>query len=200
MKKLLATVLILVLCAVSLAEGGDMTSLVRAGGFEPVASENKSGILRCDYTLTGERTAAMVWTDAAQLYTVSGDSDALSKLYLDALDLGGWESCRYIVGEEARLSFGTVSAQRCESLGDYAALGFDLVLCGHAHGGQWRIPGLVNGVYAPNQGILPPYAGGRYDAGGTTMIVSRGLARETTAVPRIWNRPELVVAELHKEA
>ena len=122
MKKLLATVLMLVLCAASLAEGGDMTSLVRAGGFEPVASENKSGILRCDYTLTGERTAAMVWTDAAQQYTVSGDSDALSKLYLDALDLDGWESCRYIVGEEARLSFGTVSAQRCESLEDYAAL------------------------------------------------------------------------------
>ena len=122
MKKLLAIVLMLVLCAASLAEGGDMTSLVRAGGFEPVASENKSGILRCDYTLTGERTAAMVWTDAAQQYTVSGDSDALSKLYLDALDLGGWETCRYIVGEEARLSFGTVSAQRCESLGDYAAL------------------------------------------------------------------------------
>lgn len=122
MKKLLAIVLMLVLCAASLAEGGDMTSLVRAGGFEPVASENKSGILRCDYTLTGERTAAMVWTDAAQQYTLSGDSDALSKLYLDALDLGGWESCRYIVGEEARLSFGTVSAQRCESLGDYAAL------------------------------------------------------------------------------
>lgn len=122
MKKLLAIVLILVLCAASLAEGSDMTSLVRAGGFEPVVSENKSGILRCDYTLTGKRTAAMVWTDAAQQYTVSGDSDALSKLYLDALDLGGWESCRYIVGEEARLSFGTVSAQRCESLGDYAAL------------------------------------------------------------------------------
>ena len=122
MKKLLATVLMLVLCAASLAEGGDMTSLVRAGGFEPVASENKSGILRCDYTLTGERTAAMVWTDAAQQYTLSGDSDALSKLYLDALDLDGWESCRYIVGEEARLSFGTVSAQRCESLEDYAAL------------------------------------------------------------------------------
>lgn len=122
MKKLLAIVLMLVLCAASLAEGGDMTSLVRAGGFEPVASENKSGILRCDYTLTGERTAAMVWTDAAQQYTLSGDSDALSKLYLDALGLGGWETCRYIVGEEARLSFGTVSAQRCESLGDYAAL------------------------------------------------------------------------------
>ena len=122
MKKLLAIVLILVLCAAGLAEGGDMAAKVRAGGFEPVVSENKGSVLRCDYTLTGERTAAMAWTDTAHLYTVSGESDALSKLYLDALDLGGWESCRYIVGEEARLSYGTVSAQRCESLGDYISL------------------------------------------------------------------------------
>lgn len=78
----------------------------------------------------------------------------------------------------------------------YRAYGFDLVLCGHAHGGQWRIPLLVNGVYAPNQGMWPEYAGGLYSKEGTTMIVSRGLARETTGVPRIFNRPELVVADL----
>ena len=72
-----------------------------------------------------------------------------------------------------------------------------LILAGHAHGGQWRIPGLVNGVYAPNQGILPPYVGGRYDAGGTTMIVSRGLARESTFVPRMFNPPELVVITIN---
>jgi len=122
MKKLLAIVLLLVLCAPSLAEGGDMAALVRAGGFDPVVLGNKSHILRCDCTLTGDGSADMVWTDSTQLYTISGDSDALSKLYLDALDLGGWESCRYIVGEEARLSFGTVSAHRCESFGEYAAL------------------------------------------------------------------------------
>ena len=122
MRKLLAIVLLLALCAASLAEGGDMAALVRARGFEPVISENKDRTLRCDYTLTGEGTAAMVWTDAAQLYTISGDADALSKLYLDALELGDWDSCRYILGEEARLSFGMVSARRCESLGEYAAL------------------------------------------------------------------------------
>ena len=122
MKKLLVIVLLSVLCAASLAESADMAAMVHTGGFDPVISENKGHILRCDYTLTGEKTAAMVWTDAAQLYTLSGDSDALSKLYLDALALGGWESCRYILGEEARLSFGTVSAHRCESLGEYAAL------------------------------------------------------------------------------
>ena len=78
----------------------------------------------------------------------------------------------------------------------YCEYGFDLVLAGHAHGGQWRIPGILNGLYAPNQGLFPAYAGGRYDLGDTVMIVSRGLARESTRMPRFYNRPELVVVEL----
>ena len=78
----------------------------------------------------------------------------------------------------------------------YITYDFDLVLSGHAHGGQWRIPLLLNGVYAPNQGLFPKYAGGEYAENGTTMIVSRGLARETTLVPRIFNRPELVIIEI----
>lgn len=87
-------------------------------------------------------------------------------------------------------------SHRPEYFEAYAARGFDLVLCGHAHGGQWRIPFLLNGLYAPDQGPFPRYAGGLYVNGGTTMIVSRGLARETTIVPRIFNRPELVIVDL----
>ena len=52
---------------------------------------------------------------------------------------------------------------------------------------------------APNQGIFPRYAGGRYDFDGAAMIVSRGLARESTRVPRIFNRPEYVVVEVEPE-
>ena len=73
---------------------------------------------------------------------------------------------------------------------------FDLVLCGHAHGGQWAIPGILNGLYAPNQGMFPKYAGGRYDFERGTLIVSRGLARESTPAPRVFNRPELVIIDL----
>ena len=87
-------------------------------------------------------------------------------------------------------------AHRPEELELYASLGFDLVLTGHAHGGQWRIPGVLNGLYAPDQGLFPRYAGGRYELDGTVMIVSRGLARESTRVPRFYNRPELVMIEL----
>lgn len=85
---------------------------------------------------------------------------------------------------------------RPELIDVYSQYDFDLVLSGHAHGGQWRIPGILNGLYAPNQGIFPAYAGGLYEQNGTIMIVSRGLARESTPVPRWYNRPEMVIIEL----
>lgn len=93
-------------------------------------------------------------------------------------------------GEE---NFNILLSHRPELFESYVSRGFDLVLCGHAHGGQWRLPGLINGVYAPNQGLFPKYAGGQYEKDGTTMIVSRGLARRMDIVPRIFNPPELVV-------
>ena len=92
--------------------------------------------------------------------------------------------------------FSILLTHRPERVSDYAGSGFDLVLAGHAHGGQWRLPGLINGLLAPNQGLFPAYAGGRYEIGGATLIVSRGLARESTRVPRIFNRPELVVVDV----
>ena len=92
--------------------------------------------------------------------------------------------------------FSLLLAHRPERIEDYLAYPFDLVVSGHAHGGQWRIPGILNGLLAPNQGFFPPYAGGQYDFADTTLIVSRGLARESTRVPRIFNRPEVVVIDL----
>lgn len=92
--------------------------------------------------------------------------------------------------------FAVLLSHRPELTEEYRSLGFDLVVSGHAHGGQWRIPFLLNGLLAPHQGMFPDYAGGLYDLGTTTLIVSRGLARETTLVPRIFNRPELVLVEI----
>lgn len=76
----------------------------------------------------------------------------------------------------------------------YRASGFDLVLAGHAHGGQVRIPGLLNGLAAPHQGFFPDYAGGEYPLSGTRLIVSRGLSRDLRV--RVFNPPELVSVDL----
>ncbi len=85
-----------------------------------------------------------------------------------------------------------------EQIDEYLKGGFDLILSGHAHGGQWRIPGLIEGVYAPGQGFFPKYTNGLYCHGDTVHLVSRGLWKPSTviAVPRVFNRPELVTVNL----
>lgn len=74
---------------------------------------------------------------------------------------------------------------------------FDLMISGHTHGGQWRLPFILNGVISPGQGLFPKYAGGMYND-DYTLIVSRGLAKEKTVVPRIFNRPEINLIKLTK--
>ncbi len=74
--------------------------------------------------------------------------------------------------------------------------GFDLILSGHAHGGQIRIPGLLNGIFAPGQGFFPKISGGEYHHQQTVQIVSRGLTRDSFGFPRIFNQPELVLIDL----
>ncbi len=92
-------------------------------------------------------------------------------------------------------SFGILLSHRPELLTYYEETPFDLVLAGHAHGGQVIIPHLINGLYAPHQGFFPKLAGGEYlMANGGKMIVSRGLSKFVR--PRVFNRPELVLVTL----
>ncbi len=89
-------------------------------------------------------------------------------------------------------------AHRPENIEEYLKYDFDLILAGHTHGGQWRIPYILNGLFAPNQGLFPKYAGGSYKMGNTNFVVSRGLSRESTLVPRFYNHPELVIIKIKK--
>lgn len=96
--------------------------------------------------------------------------------------------------EKAEDSFSVLLSHRPEHIKYYNMCSFDLVFCGHAHGGQVRIPGLLNGLYAPGQGLFPKYAGGMYELDCGKMIVSRGLAK--SRIPRVFNPPEVVVIDL----
>ena len=73
---------------------------------------------------------------------------------------------------------------------------FDLVAAGHTHGGQVRIPFILNGLVAPDQGWFPRFAGGAYTYNELTLVVSRGLATYHPRIPRIFNPPEIVVIVL----
>ena len=72
----------------------------------------------------------------------------------------------------------------------------DLVLSGHAHGGQVRLP-LIGGLYAPGQGLFPEYTSGIYTVGDTKLVVCRGLGGPE---PRVNNRPELLILTLTAES
>ncbi len=88
-------------------------------------------------------------------------------------------------------------SHRPEIFSSYVFAGVDLVLSGHAHGGQFRLP-FNGGPVAPNQGLFPKYDAGLYTEGQTTMIVSRSI--ENSIIPvRFNNRPELVIVELNAE-
>lgn len=87
-----------------------------------------------------------------------------------------------------------VLAHEPQYLSRYASTGVDLVLSGHAHGGQFRLP-FVGGIVAPDQGFFPEYTAGEYYMDSTEMIVSRGLGNSVIPV-RLFNYPEIVCVEL----
>lgn len=94
--------------------------------------------------------------------------------------------------------FTVLLAHRPELLSIYSKNDVDIVFCGHAHGGQIRLP-VVKGLYAPHQGVNPKYTEGMHEQNGTTMVVSRGLGNSRFPF-RVFNHPEVVVVELRAEA
>lgn len=94
--------------------------------------------------------------------------------------------------------FSLVLSHRPELLPAYADAGADLVLSGHAHGGQVRLPG-IGGLFAPGQGILPRLTSGVYARGETRLVVSRGLGNSAFPL-RVFNPPEIVTVTLRAGA
>lgn len=88
-------------------------------------------------------------------------------------------------------------SHRPELFDVYVRNNIDLVLSGHAHGGQFRLP-IIGGLIAPNQGLFPKYTAGVYEEDNTRMIVSKGLGNSIIPI-RFNNRAELIFIELQSE-
>lgn len=93
--------------------------------------------------------------------------------------------------------FTILLSHRPELFESYVDGNIDLVLSGHAHGGQFRIP-FVGGVLVPNQGWFPEYDAGLFTEETTTMLVSRGIGNSVFPF-RFNNRPEVILVELESE-
>ncbi len=112
--------------------------------------------------------------------------DAVAKLFSQKLDLLLEQTEGYYI----------LLSHRPELFDTYTDFGVNLVLSGHAHGGQIRLP-FIGGLAAPNQGFFPKFTDGCYENGDTKMVVSRGLGNSLFPV-RINNRPEIVAITLLK--
>jgi hypothetical protein len=109
------------------------------------------------------------------------------------------EQLRHCYWQADKSLFTVLLTHRPEKIALYSQLRFDLILTGHCHGGQVRIPRITNGIYAINQGFNPKYVGGLYnigERGDRNMVVSRGLSKSTRGFPRVFNRPELVIIDV----
>lgn len=96
-----------------------------------------------------------------------------------------------------KTAFSVLLAHRPRDFYQYATCGFDLVLSGHLHGGQFQIP-FLGGLYAPSYGLFPEYDGGMYEREGSVMIVSRGVGNSSFPI-RFNNPREIVLVELVKK-
>lgn len=152
------------------------------------------------------------WGNMWDTFSRRAESFGVTVLQGEKVDIDGITICgasaKSDIGDSVKVcadnadtdSFNVLLAHFPENIDFYRSFGkFDLVLSGHAHGGQWRLPPFINGLYAPGQGLFPKYAGGRYDFDDTTFIVSRGLSRTMEHFPRIFNNPELVVIDILPE-
>ncbi len=70
----------------------------------------------------------------------------------------------------------------------------DLVMAGHTHGGQIRLP-VIGGLFVPGQGFFPQYDYGLYYEESTFMVINGGLGESVLPI-RFFNRPEIVLITL----
>lgn len=125
--------------------------------------------------------------------TINASGGTFDLIGLDDRSLAD-DTLKTLLSECDSKSLHIVLAHEPQYIEQYAAADADLVLFGHAHGGQFILP-LVGAVVAPDQGIFPKYTSGAYRMDDMTMFISRGLGNSIIPV-RLFNYPEIVCIDL----
>ena len=140
---------------------------------------------RIELELSCETIALLGVNDPSfQTYYLFGDSETVMQGKLQE------------ISDEVN-DFTILLSHRPELFRVYSDSNMDLVLSGHAHGGQFRLP-FVGGLVAPNQGLFPKYDAGLYTEENTNMIVSRGIGNSILPF-RFNNRPEVILIVLQRD-
>ncbi len=109
----------------------------------------------------------------------------------------GWHDLR-VVPREAPDRFGFAVMHSPDSAPETAACGYDLMLAGHTHGGQVRLP--FAGALVTNCSMPRKLVSGLIRMGGATLHTSPGLGTSKFAPFRFFCRPEATLLELRQVA
>lgn len=140
---------------------------------------------------TGIRNAGAVILDNESI-SLNTDMGAMTLIGLDDNNLNDG-TLRSMV-EMCNNDLTIVLAHEPQYIDQYGNAGADLVLTGHAHGGQMILP-FIGPLIAPDQGFLPKYTAGQFEKNNTTMYISRGMGNSVIPV-RLFNYPEIVCVEI----
>ena len=121
-----------------------------------------------------------------QYYSKFGKNPAMPISYISN-KLGKPDSSRFHI----------LVAHTPEYFDTYARSPYDLVLCGHYHGGMVNLP-WVGPLIAPGFRFRPQHCGGAYRKGGRVIIVTRGVGQHGINI-RLFNRPEVVMIDIKQE-
>ena len=168
-------------------------------------------VWRNDYAQLAEKCreiGAVVLEDESIIINKESDSISISGIK-DPYSVNHDKICEKIDNSISKISkidgFNILLFHRANLLDMFKDCGFDLILSGHMHGGQFRIP-WVGGVVSPKTNFMgkgriffPKYFGGEYSFNKTKMIVSRGVGNPTI-LPRVFNRPEICTIVLKRNS
>lgn len=132
------------------------------------------------------------------LYPITRGGTSISVIGIDDPSVSDTFTETLFELRNASQGFTVLLCHRPERFDTYCSAEFHLALCGHAHGGQVRLP-FIGGIIAPHQGFFPAFDAGQYVRNNTTMVLSRGLGNSLCPL-RINNRPELVLIELNSKS
>jgi predicted MPP superfamily phosphohydrolase len=99
-----------------------------------------------------------------------------------------------VAPRRAEERFGLAVMHSPDSAPEAAALGYGLIVAGHTHGGQVRLPFV--GALVTNCSMPPKLASGLIRMGAAVLHTSRGLGTSKYAPFRFWCRPEATFLEL----
>ena len=157
-------------------EYGELKAGMEAAGVTVLEDE------RTDISLEGDTITLIGVNDPSyQIDYLFGDSETVMSTKLEEL-------------HTENDGFTVLLSHRPELFDTYVNHNIDLVLSGHAHGGQFRLP-FIGGLVAPNQDFFPEYDAGLHTEENTNMLVSRGIGNSILPF-RINNRPEVILIEL----